>query len=100
MRAKLRPGHYSLRTEQAYVGWVFRFVRFHRLRHPAMLGEEDVPRLLHHLAKHHQVAAATQEEALCALLFLYKHVLGRPLRLAGRIARVVPPPVCPTFSPG
>ena len=42
MRSKLRLGHYSLRTEQAYVGWVIRFVRHHRLRHPAELGEQDV----------------------------------------------------------
>ena len=64
-----------------------RFVRFHRLTHPAVLDEEDVLAFLQDLAKRHQVATATQEQALCALLFLYRHVLNRPLRLAGRIAR-------------
>src|SRR3990172_1199895 len=76
MRSKLRLGHYSRRTEQAYVGWVIRFVRHHRLRH---------------LAEERRVAAATQGQALAALLFLYRHVLGRPLRLEGHLPRARTP---------
>jgi integron integrase len=87
LRATLRLGHYSLRTEQAYVGWVRRYVHFHDLRHPADLSEGDVQAFLRHLAVNGRVAAATQGQALSALLFLYKHVVGRPLRLAGWIPR-------------
>jgi hypothetical protein len=68
MRSKLRLGHYSRRTEQAYVGWVIRFVRHHRLRHPADLAEPDVLAFLRHLAEERRVAAATQGQALAALL--------------------------------
>ncbi|MBI4541487.1 MAG: phage integrase N-terminal SAM-like domain-containing protein, partial [Gemmatimonadetes bacterium] len=91
MRSKLRPGHYSRRTEQAYVGWVIRFVRHHRLRHPAQLVEQDVMAFLQHLAEERRVAAATQGQALAALLFLYRHVLGRPLRLEGHLPRARTP---------
>ena len=72
MRSKLRLGHYSRRTEQAYVGWVIRFVRHHRLRHPAELAQKDVMAFLRHLAEERRVAAATQGQALAALLFLYR----------------------------
>src|SRR3989304_5310768 len=91
MRSKLRLGHYSQRTEQAYLGWVLRFVRHHRLRHPAGLGETDVIAFLRHLAQERRVAAATQGQALAALLFLYRHVLGRPLRLGGQLPRARAP---------
>jgi integron integrase len=87
LRAKLRLGHYSLRTEQAYRGWVVRFVRYHGLRHPRDLGESEVVEFLRHLAEERQVASATQEQAVAALLFLYREVVGRPLRLEGRIPR-------------
>src|SRR3970040_2254711 len=91
MRSKLRLGHYSQRTEQAYVGWVIRFVRHHRLRHPAELVEQDVVAFLLHLAEERRVAVATQGQALAALLFLYRHVLGRPLRLEGHLPRARTP---------
>ncbi|MGH7657496.1 MAG: phage integrase N-terminal SAM-like domain-containing protein, partial [Gemmatimonadales bacterium] len=87
MRAKLRLGHYSLRTEQAYRGWVVRYVRFHRLRHPVLLGEKEVLAFLHHLADRCRVSSATQSQALAALQFLYREVLDRPLELSGRIPR-------------
>ena len=91
MRSKLRLGHYSRRTEQAYVGWVIRFVRHHRLRHPAELVEQDVMAFLRHLAEERRVAAATQGQALAALLFLYREVLGRPLAGLGPIPRARAP---------
>lgn len=91
MRSKLRLGHYSRRTEQAYVGWVIRFVRYHRLRHPADLMEQDAVAFLRHLAEEQRVAAATQVQALAALLFLYRQVLGRPLRLEGQLPRARTP---------
>ena len=75
----LRSRHYSIRTEQAYSGWVRRFVRFHSLRHPAEMGEVEVIAFLTYLAVERDVAANTQNQALQALVFLYRHVLNRPL---------------------
>jgi integron integrase len=87
LRLQLRLGHYSLRTEQAYVGWVRRFVRFHRYRHPRELDERDVAGFLRALADDGRVSASTQGQALAALLFLYKQVLGRPLQMAGLVPK-------------
>jgi integron integrase len=71
--------HYSRRTEETYVHWIKRFIYWSGKRHPAMLGEPEVTAFLSHLATERDVAAATQNQALSALLFLYKHVLGRDL---------------------
>jgi hypothetical protein len=60
MRNKLRLKHYSIRTEQAYVDWVRRFIRFHKLRHPADMGAQEVEAFLTHLAVECNVAASTQ----------------------------------------
>jgi len=79
VRSVLRSKHYSPRTEEAYVGWIRRFVRFHGLRHPEAMGEPEVNRFLSHLATAEAVAASTQSQALAALLFLYRDVLRRPL---------------------
>jgi integron integrase len=76
VKARLRAKHYSPRTEEAYVGWIRRFIRFHRPRHPRMLGEEDVTAFLTSLAVQQGVAASTQNQALSALIFLYGEVLG------------------------
>lgn len=76
LRAVLRTRHYSLRTEEAYVEWARRFVRFHGRRHPGEMGAPEVTAFLSHLAVERQVAAATQMQARAALLFLYKEVLG------------------------
>ncbi len=86
MRAVLRRKHYALRTEEAYTGWVIRYVRFHGTRHPRELGEPDVSAFLTHLAVVDHVAASTQNQALCALLFLYREVLGQPLAQSLAIA--------------
>jgi integron integrase len=83
LRAVLRTKHYAYRTEKAYVFWVRRYVLFHGKRHPLELAEPEVEAFLTHLAMNRQVAATTQNQALCAILFLYRHVLGRPLQ--GRI---------------
>ena len=91
LRSKLRVGHYSLRTEQAYASWVRRFVRHHGLIHPARLGEADVVAFLRYLAEDQHVAQSTQAQALAALQFLYRHVIERPLRLEGRLPRARTP---------
>lgn len=78
-REAIRARQYSRRTEKAYWYWVRYFVFFHGRRHPAELGAEEVSAFLSWLATHRDVAAATQNQALSALLFLYKHVLGLDL---------------------
>ena len=79
VRDKIRLKHYSLRTEQAYVDWIKRYIHFHHKRHPSELGAPDVEAFLTHLAAVREVAASTQNQAKSALLFLYKEVLGTEL---------------------
>ena len=79
VREATRTLHYSIRTEDAYVGWVRRFVLFHGKRHPLEMGEAEVGAFLTHLAVEERIAASTQNQALSALLFLYRVVLERPL---------------------
>ena len=86
VREKARVRRLSPRTERAYVGWIRRFVRHHGLRHPGEMGEAEVAAFLTHLAAERGVAPSTQTQALCALLFLYEHVLARPL---GRLQDLV-----------
>lgn len=71
LRAAIRRKHSSPRTEEAYVGWVRRFIHFHGTRHPRELGATEVDTFLTHLAVEDTVAASTQNQALSALLFLY-----------------------------
>lgn len=73
----LRSRHYSRRTEQAYCLWVRRFIYFHGVRHPDDMGEQEINAFLTHLAVDEKVSASTQTQALSALLFLYRNVLGR-----------------------
>jgi integron integrase len=87
MSAALRSRHYSRRTEQAYCLWVRRFIRFHGLRHPAEMAEPEINAFLTHLAVDEHVSASTQNQALSALLFLYRHVLGRQVGELGDVIR-------------
>ncbi len=79
LRRAIRQRHYSRRTEETYVGWVKRFVIFHGRRHPAELGAAEVSSFLSHLATDRHVSASTQNQALSALLFLYRAVLAKDL---------------------
>jgi len=79
VRQAIRVRHYSIRTEQAYVGWVKRFILFHQKRHPRDMGEAEVSAFLTYLALNRNVAANTQNQALNALVFTYKVVLKQPL---------------------
>src|SRR5687768_18004761 len=79
VREAIRRRNYSYRTEEAYVQWIRRFIYFSGKRHPLELGAAEVTAFLNHLASERDVAAATQNQALSALLFLYKEVLGQPL---------------------
>ena len=75
LREAIRVRHYSIRTEEAYVDWVRRFILFHGKRHPQDMGAPEVAAFLTHLAVNRQVAASTQSQAKSALLFLYREVL-------------------------
>jgi site-specific recombinase XerD len=79
VRAAIVRKHYSRRTEEAYVHWIKRFIYFSGKRHPKDLGAAEVTAFLNHLSRERDVAAATQNQALSALLFLYKEVLALPL---------------------
>ena len=75
VRIAIRTRHYSRRTEKAYAGWIRRFILFHGKRHPADMGANEVTRFLSHLATAGRVSASTQNQALSALLFLYRDML-------------------------
>jgi len=79
VREAIRVRHFSIRTEQAYIGWIKRFIHFHGKRHPFDMGGLEVAAFLSHLAVDLEVAPATQNQALNALAFLYSQVMARPL---------------------
>ncbi len=91
LRKAIRSRHYSRRTEQAYCLWVRRFVYFHHLRHPQEMGAPEINAFLTHLAVEGKVSASTQTQALSALLFLYRHVLGREIGELGDVIRARKP---------
>jgi len=91
VRDAIRVRHYSIRTEDAYVGWIRRFILFHGKRHPDSMGAEQVNAFLTDLATCKNVAASTQAQALSALLFLYKHVLDDPLPWLDDVVRARKP---------
>ena len=95
VRTILRTRHYSLRTEEAYLGWIRRFILFHGKRHPQEMGGTEVAAFLNYLAGERSVAAATQNQALNALLFLYDVVLERKLGVLEGLHRVRRPPKLP-----
>jgi hypothetical protein len=86
--------HYSRKTEKTYVGWIRRFILFHGKRHPRELGAAEVTRYLSTLATTSHVAASTQNQALSALLFLYRDVLGVDLPWLDEIVRAKRPCAC------
>jgi integron integrase len=91
VRAAVRVRHYSRRTEEAYVMWIRRFIRYHGTRHPRELGAGEVARFLSMLAEERHVSAATQNQSLSALLFLYREVLGAPLAWVDGVVRAKVP---------
>lgn len=91
LRQQIRLRHYSLRTEQAYVGWVRRFIIFHDRRHPLTMGAAEVEAFLSHLASERNVASATQGQALSAVMFLYKAVLKIDLPWLQNVVRSTRP---------
>jgi len=79
VRERVRLKHYSIRTEQAYVSWIKRFILFHQKRHPREMGRGEIEAFLSHLAVVRKVSSSTQNQAFNALLFLYNHVLNKSL---------------------
>ena len=75
---RIRVKQYSNKTEQAYLNWIKQYILFHNKKHPTELGTQDLENFLTYLAKERNVAASTQNQALSAILFLYKEVLDCP----------------------
>lgn len=91
MRERIRLKHYSIRTERVYCEWVRRFIRFHQYRHPQDMGAAEVEAFLTELAVRRNVSASTQNQALSALLFLYKEVLALDLPWLADVVRAKKP---------
>lgn len=91
VRDLIRVKHYSIRTETQYLQWIRRFILFHGKRHPRDMGAPEVEAFLTHLAVSRDVAAATQNQALSALLFLYREVLGIDLPWLANVTRAKRP---------
>lgn len=91
VRNRCRVKHYSIRTEHSYIGWIRRFILFHSKRHPSELGAPEVEAFLTHLAVKRNVAASTQNQALAAILFLYKEVLEIELPWLDGVTRAKKP---------
>ena len=96
VRERLRLKHYSLRTEQAYVGWIRRYIIHHGRRHPSDMGKREVEAFLTSLAVERDVSAATQGQALSAILFLYREVLEEPLPWLDEVTRAKRPARLPS----
>jgi len=91
VRDVMRRRHYSIRTEQVYVDWIKRFIIYHDKRHPKEMAEEEVAAFLTHLARDRNVAPSTQNQALSALLFLYKDVLKQEIGWLEKVERAKKP---------
>lgn len=96
VRLAIARRHYSRRTEETYIHWIKRFIYFHGKRHPREMAQVEVTAFLNHLAAELDVAAATQNQALAAILFLYKEVLNQPLPWLDGLDRANRPARLPT----
>ena len=96
VRDAIRRKHYSLRTEDTYVHWIKRYIYFHGKRHPLGMGEAEATAFLNHLSRDRNVAAATQNQALAAILFLYREALEQPLGWLDGLERAKRPVRVPT----
>lgn len=91
VREAIRTRHYSYRTEKAYVHWIKRFIFFHNKRHPAEMGEAEIGQFLSSLATDSHVSASTQNQALNALLFLYREILKKDIGYVNGVVRAKRP---------
>lgn len=79
IRTELRTRRYSIKTEKVYLYWIKQFILFNDKKHPQDMGNAEIERFLNHLAVNRQVSAATQNQALCAIIYLYKHIIRREI---------------------
>ena len=91
VRDAIRVRHYSIRTEQSYIQWIKRYILFHNKRHPKEMGEPEITQFLTHLATDKNVSASTQNQALSAILFLYKEVLIQEVERINDVVRAKKP---------
>ena len=91
VKGRMRARHLSPRTEQAYVGWILRYIRYHGVRHPGELGEAEIVAYLTYLAAERRVSRSTQMQALSAIVLLYREVLNRPVSDLRRVLRSTSP---------
>ncbi|HVS82783.1 MAG TPA: integron integrase [Pyrinomonadaceae bacterium] len=91
VRTTIRRKHYSIRTEDAYVDWIKRYIFFHQKRHPSEMGAKEMEQFLNHLAVERKVAASTQNQALSALVFLYREVLKKDFEWMENLERAKKP---------
>ena len=91
VRQAIRTRHYSYRTEKAYVHWIKRYILFHHKRHPVEMGEAEIGQFLSALATDLRVSASTQNQALNALLFLYREVLNKQIGFVAGVLRAKRP---------
>jgi site-specific recombinase XerD len=99
VRDAIRVRHYSIRTEESYIHWIKRFILFHNKRHPREMGEAEITQFLSFLATNNNVAASTQNQALSAILFLYKEVLNLQLDWMNDVVRAKKPRRLPVVLP-
>ena len=95
VRNIIRCKHYSIRTEQTYIDWIKRYILFHKKQHPVQLGENLISEFLTYLAVKRKVASSTQNQALCAIVFLYREVLKKDLGEFGNLIRAKKPQKLP-----
>ena len=98
LRDRIRLKHYSIRTERAYVDWNRRFILFHNKKHPRTMGSQEVEQYLTHLAVKGRVASSIQNQALSAILFMYKEVLQIELPWLNDVTRAKRPERIPNFT--
>jgi site-specific recombinase XerD len=79
VQKEIRVRHYTIKTEQAYLGWIKWFILFHNKCHPKKMGKSEVKQFLNYLAVERKVASSTQNQALNSLVFMYRHVLSQPI---------------------
>tara|TARA_R110000744_G_scaffold380205_1_gene500161 strand:- start:208 stop:1173 length:966 start_codon:yes stop_codon:yes gene_type:complete len=96
IRQVMRTKHYSIQTEKTYLLWIKRFILFNKKQHPKDMGEQEVTDFLTHLAVDRHVTSSTQNLALCAIVFMYKHILQRELTLLPDTVRARAPKRVPT----
>lgn len=95
VRDHIRTLHYSIRTEEAYINWIKQFIVFNGKRHPNQMGAAEIRRFLSYLAKERNISASTQNQALSALLFLYREVLDKPVDWIDDVERAKKPQQLP-----